>query len=143
LAANEFSALVAFARNESTGLDLPRELRPKNAYNLLRLIDVAIGWLREGTPTFRVRDPLRSQLLEIKKGNTSLDEVLASAESLMPELEDAHRGTRLPRRPDVRCAHDLLRKIGVEVARRWIEQAPGPFGIDAPTAPDVEWEEET
>ena len=37
LEANEFAALVSFARDKAADFDLPRELRPKNAYNLIRL----------------------------------------------------------------------------------------------------------
>ena len=38
LDANEFAALVRFARDRSADFELPRELRPKNAYNLVRLL---------------------------------------------------------------------------------------------------------
>jgi hypothetical protein len=38
LDAIEFAALVRFARERSHDFELPRELRPKNAYNLLRLL---------------------------------------------------------------------------------------------------------
>ena len=77
LDANEFTALVRFARDKSADVELPRELRPKNAYNLVRLLATATGWLRDGRPTFALEGELRERLLAIKKGNVSLEDVLA------------------------------------------------------------------
>jgi hypothetical protein len=139
--ANEFASLVRFARDKSADFDLPRELRPKNAYNLIRLLATATRWLREGTPTFEVEGALRERLLAIKKGEVSLDDVLAEAEAMAPELERSRDASKLPRRPDVVRADALLRRIGEELARRWIERVPGPFGTDAPAAPEITWNE--
>lgn len=141
LEANEFASLVRFARDKSAEFDLPRELRPKNAYNLIRLLATATRWLREGTPTFEVEGPLRERLLAIKKGDVSLEDVLAEAEAMAPELEAARDAAKLPRRPDVVRADALLRRINDELARRWVERAPGPFGAEAPSAPEVTWSE--
>src|SRR5262249_52341391 len=82
LAPNEFTALVRFARDRSANFELPRELRPKNAYNLVRLLATATRWLREGAPTFAIEGALRERLLSIKKGVVSLDDVLAEAEAM-------------------------------------------------------------
>lgn len=141
LEASEFAALVTFARDKAAEFDLPRELRPKNAYNLVRLLATATRWLREGTPTFAVEGPLRDRLLGIKGGQVSLDDVLAEAEAMAPELERARDASALPRRPDVARADALLRRIGQEVARRWASGASGPFGRDAPESPEVTWNE--
>jgi predicted nucleotidyltransferase len=141
LEANEFAALVRFAQTKAADFDLPRELRPKNAYNLVRLLATATRWLREGTPTFEVEGNLRSRLLAIKKGEVSLDEVLAEAEAMAPELERARDASSLPRRPDVGRADALLRRVGQELARRWATGAAGPLGKDAPTPPEVVWNE--
>jgi predicted nucleotidyltransferase len=139
LDASEFAALVRFARDKAAELELPRELRPKNAYNLVRLLATATRWLREGTPTFAVEGALRDRLLAIKGGQVSLDDVLAEAEAMAPELERARDASTLPRRPDVARADALLRRIGEEVARRWASSAPGPLGRDAPAPPEVTW----
>jgi hypothetical protein len=141
LDANEFAALVRFARDKSAALVLPRELRPKNAYNLVRLLATATRWLREGVPTFAAEGELRNRLLAIKKGEVPLDEVLAQADAMAPELERARDASRLPRRPDVARADALLRRIGEELARRWVSNAPGPFGAAAPRPPEVTWSE--
>lgn len=50
ISGNEWSALRAAAR---LPLGLPRDLRPKNAYNLIRLLDLAIRWLRGEPPDVR------------------------------------------------------------------------------------------
>jgi predicted nucleotidyltransferase len=141
LEANEFSALVRFAKDHSQSFDLPRELRPKNAYNLIRLLVTATHWLREGTPSFEMRGETRTRLLQIKQGEVPLDDVLREAEALAPELEQARNESRLPERPDIARADALTRKIGEELARRWLEKAPGPFGADAPAPPEVIWQE--
>jgi predicted nucleotidyltransferase len=141
LDANEFAALVRFAQHRAADFDLPRELRPKNAYNLVRLLATATQWLREGVPTFEAVGDLRARLLAIKKGEVSLDAVLAEAESMAPELEHARDESRLPKRPDVVRADALLRRVGEELARRWVAGVPGPLGKDAPSPPEVVWSE--
>ena len=137
----ELRALAAFARGPAATFDLPRELRPKNAYNLLRLIATAARWLREGTPTFEVSGALRDRLLAVKRGDVAIQDVLAEAEAMSPDLEAARDASKLPRRPDVARADALLRRINEEIARRWTAKTPGVFGQDAPPAPEVTWSE--
>ena len=132
---------MRFARDASANVELPRELRPKNAYNLLRLLATAQGWLTSGSPTFEMRGAMRDRLLAIKRGEVPIDDVLAEAEAMGPELEAARDASKLPKRPDVVRADALLRKIGEEIARRWANGAPGPLGKDAPPAPEVVWNE--
>ena len=137
LASNEFAAMARFAREDPAALELPRELRPKNAYNLLRLIVTATGWLRTGAPEFEASGAFRERLLAIKQGRVALAEVLAEAESLAPALEEARRATKLPAHPDAATADALLRRIGGEVARRAVLDVDGAFGRAAPPPPEV------
>jgi hypothetical protein len=141
LEANEFAALVRFAAEKSADLDLPRELRPKNAYNLVRLLATATRWLREGEPVFEVEGALRARLLAIKKGEVGLADVLAEADAMAPALERARDASKLPRRPDIARADALLRRVGEELARRWVSRVDGPFGKDAMAPPEVAWSE--
>ncbi|MFN7972833.1 MAG: nucleotidyltransferase domain-containing protein [Acidobacteriota bacterium] len=141
LAAQSFDALIAFARGPASGLDLPRELRPKNAYNLLRLIATAIRWLREGTPDFEVRGDLLATLRAIKDGAVPLHDVLAMAEERAEELEEARRLTRLPSHPDVTAADALLRRIGLEAAARHVRRTPDRWGRDAAPPPVARWDD--
>ncbi len=136
-----FAALVRFAREQAAAFDLPRDLRPKNAYNLVRLLGTAIGWLRTGAPVFEATGELRDLLLGIKKGQIPLDETLKEAEARATDLEDARRETKLPAHPDVARADALLCRIGQEAARRALAGEPGPFGRDAPARPEVVWDE--
>lgn len=141
LETNDFAALATFARDKAADFELPRELRPKNAYNLIRLLATATRWLRDGTPTFEAEGTLRDRLVAIKRGEVALAEVLADAEAMAPELERARDASRLPRRPDVVRADALLRRIGEELARRWVEREAGPLGAGAAPAPEVAWTE--
>jgi predicted nucleotidyltransferase len=139
---NEFSALCEFAKSQrETGLALPRELRPKNAYNLLRLIYTATEWLRTGEPSFELRGVFRDRLLAIKRGEVELDAVLEEAEALTAPLAEAWKRTRLPPRADVTRADRLLRRINDELARRWVARSSGPLGADAPEPPVASWDE--
>jgi hypothetical protein len=99
---------------------------------------VAAGWLRNGEPDFVVRGELRELLLEIKGGRVPLVEVLEAAERMVPALECARDQSPLPDRPDYRRADELVRRIGEELARRFVEKTPGPLGRDAPAPPRME-----
>lgn len=141
LAQRDFESLVAFARGGASELDLPRELRPKNAYNLVRLLGVAIHWLRTGEAQLETRGAMRDLLLAIKRGEIPLDATLREAERLAEDLERARGETVLPPRPDVARADALLRRIAEETARRHLAAVPGPFGHDAPPPPEVAWDD--
>ena len=141
LAANDFASLVRFAREKSATFELPRELRPKNAYNLVRLLATATAWLRDGTPAFEATGALRERLLAIKRGEVSLEDVLAEAEAMAPELETARDASRCRSARTWRAPTRSLRRIGEEIARRFALAAPGPFGQDAPPPPVAAWNE--
>ncbi|RKI42046.1 UDP-phosphate N-acetylglucosaminyl 1-phosphate transferase [Corallococcus sp. AB004] len=138
LTSNDFAALTAYARGGGQRPPSARELRPKNAYNLLRLVALATGWLRDGVPTFEATGALKARLLDIKGGQVPLEDVLRDAEAMAPALEAAHRESQLPEHPDYARADQLLRRVGDEVARRWVLKSPGPLGRDAPEAPALE-----
>lgn len=142
LEANDFGALVRFAIERSHAFDLPRELRPKNAYNLLRLIATAVAWLRDGTVMLECSGSLRDRLLAIKRGDVPIAEIVAEAEAMAVELDAARASSPLPERPDLARADALSRRIHEEVARRHVERAAGPFGADAPPPPEVAWIEQ-
>jgi hypothetical protein len=136
--ANDWASLRAAARRE---LDLPRDLRPKNAYNLIRLLDLAIRWLGGERPDVRVADELRPTLLAIKRGEVPTADVMALARELTPKLEAARQTSPLPRRADVARADRVLRAAREEAARRWTARAPGPWGADAPEPPEAQHDE--
>lgn len=140
LPAREFSSLVAFARERSAEFELPRDLRPKNAYNLLRLIVAAIEWLDRGRVSLRVGGEWNARLRRIKAGEEPLAAVLDEAERLTPLLEDARQRSPLPEMPQVSRIDSLLKRLREETARRWLARERGSWGTDAPVPPEVEWE---
>jgi len=141
LPACDFASLVAFASQGERSFELPRELRPKNAYNLLRLLFLAQDWLVDGAPRFQASGARRERLLAIKRSEVPLADVLAEAEAMLPALEAARLATKLPAEPDVARADRLLRRVRLEAARRSVAAEPGPWGADAPRAPEAGWEE--
>lgn len=139
IAANDWASLRAAAKRD---LDLPRDLRPKNAYNLIRLLDLAIRWLGGEPPDVHVSDSLRPTLLAIKRGLVPLGEVIAMARAMTPQLEAARAASPLPRRADVARADRILRAARADAARRAIAGEPGPWGRDAPAAPEARFDQE-
>lgn len=138
--ARELSALATYATGATAALETPRELRPKNAYNLIRLIDAATRWLRTGTADFVVPAELAPLLRRIKRGEVPLAEVIQIAESMTQKLEEARAADVLPERPDVGRIDGLLRRIRAEIARRHTSGAPGPFGSGAPEFALARWD---
>ncbi|MGV3625443.1 MAG: DNA polymerase beta superfamily protein [Archangium sp.] len=127
LPSNDLDGLRAYARDGGRRPADARVLRPKNAYNLLRLIELARGWLAHGSPVFEASGAFRSRLLEIKHGEVPLEEVLAEAEAMSPSLEAARDGSRLPEQPDFERADELLKRIHQELARRHVMQTGAPW----------------
>jgi hypothetical protein len=137
IAANDWVSLRVAARAE---LQLPRDLRPKNAYNLIRLLDLAIRWLGGEPPDVRASDALRPTLVAIKSGEIAMSDVMALAHELTPKLEAARQTSPLPRHPDVGRADRALRAARAEAARRWVTRAPGPWGDAAPEPPEARFD---
>lgn len=132
LAANSFAGLAELAARAHLELELPRELRPKNAYNLLRIVSMAVQWLATGEPLIETHGELRDRLRAIKAGEVPLRQALAWTEEVATGLDRAREGSPLPTEPDYLAADALLRALREEAARRWFHHDPGPFGRDAP-----------
>ena len=134
IAANDWVSMQGYTGE----LEVPRDLRPKNAYNLIRLLDLAIRWLRGEPPEVRVSDALRPTLLAIKRGEVPMPDVMALARELTPKLEAARTaGADARCHADVGRADRVLRAAREEAARRYVERTPGPWGADAPDAPEA------
>jgi len=138
IAANDWASLRAAAVTE---LALPRDLRPKNAYNLIRLLDLAIRWLAGEPPEVRASDEIRPTLLAIKKGEVAMPDVMALARTLTPKLEAARQTSPLPRHADVTRAETVLRAVRDEAARRHLAKEPGAWGADAPAPPEARYDD--
>jgi hypothetical protein len=138
IAANDWHSLRAAAKID---LEMPRDLRPKNAYNLIRLLDLAIRWMRGEPPSVRVSDELKPTLLAIKRGEVPMSDVMALARELTPKLETARQASPLPKHPDVAAIERVLREIRHEAARRDVERVEGPWGTQQPAPPEAHYDD--
>ncbi|HUS31895.1 MAG TPA: hypothetical protein VMZ53_25515, partial [Kofleriaceae bacterium] len=151
IAANDWLSLRAAAKTEPelerggpappSGIALPRDLRPKNAYNLIRLLDLAIRWLSAEPPTVRVSDSLRPTLIAIEKGEVPMPDVMALARELTPKLEAARQTSPLPRYPDVARADRVLRAARAEAARRCVQCTDDAWGAHSAAPPEARFDE--
>ncbi len=130
LAACSFDALSTFARTKASAFDLPRELRPKNAYNLLRIVACAVHWLRTGTPIIATEGALRDRLLSIKRGEVDLDTALRWTDEAAADLNPARDASVLPEHPDEEAAARRLLRLREDAARRWLHASDGPWSRD-------------
>lgn len=115
-----YQPLVQFLKRADADRLLPDEPRWKNAYNLLRLLYSGIRWLTEGEPLIEVPSPEREELLEVKRGEVSLDEVLKRADGLAARLEHAYTITTLPKEPDYQAAHDFVMQCRRHAAAEYL-----------------------
>ena len=96
----------------------PQPHRPKNAYNLLRLLHSCLSWLRTGEPLIEVKPPLRDTLLAIKRQEVDIERVIALAKEVAKEVDETAGSAHLPAQPDYESADELLRSFRRESARR-------------------------
>jgi len=146
--AAHFEALMqAVAAGRSAELAPPPH-RPKNAYNLLRLLHSCRSWLTTGEPLIEVPAPLRDTLLAIKKRQVAIDQVLEMAKVVAHEVDDAAKSATLPVQPDYEAADSFLRSCRRDAARRSLlttgivrdadgQFVPGPVSVDDPYLPTI------
>ena len=129
------------ARRRQAPAEPPRELRPKNAYNLLRLIALATGLAARRRARLRGRRArCASGCSPSSTGEVPLEEVLQDAEALAPELEAARDKSPLPEHPDYARADRLLRRAGEELRPSLDLEGAGPLGTRGPRIPRVRLE---
>ena len=75
----------------------------------IRLLQVAEEILRDGK--LNVKRPNREQLLDIKSGNRSYEDLLAMADTLMETIESYYLRSLLPDSPDTETAEKILVEI--------------------------------
>ena len=99
-------------RNENrykTNSDHGRGYDSKNLMHTIRLLDMAEEIAKE--QTIRVRRPNARQLLEIKEGKFSYEELLLLSERKIKEIHRAFHNSSLPPEPDRRLTASLLREV--------------------------------
>jgi len=103
-----FDVLKEYLRSGSPGLAPGRKYRPKNAYNLLRLLYSGIKWMRDGEPLIEVTGNIKKELLAIKRGEVPIEDTLEKAYEVASEFEMAYEKTDLPEEPDYEKANEFL-----------------------------------
>ncbi|MEO6036985.1 MAG: nucleotidyltransferase domain-containing protein, partial [Saprospiraceae bacterium] len=81
----------------------------KNMMHTLRLLDMAAEILAYGT--LQVRRPNREELLQVRAGHFSYEELLAQAEAKMNHIESLYQQTTLPEHPDLAQLERLLVEV--------------------------------
>ncbi len=134
----DFGGLIEYlSSHPGARLFADRPYRPKNAYNLLRLLHSGIRLVSEGEPLIEVSGPVRTRLLAVKAGEVPIEEVVAEARELGRRLEEAATRSVLPDEPPFALADRLLREARIVAARRALRPgiSPGRPGPAEP-APD-------
>ena len=85
----------------------------KNMMHTFRLLDMAEEILRDGQVL--VQRPNREELLEIRAGAFTYEELIQRAEKKLSRIEDAAGKSRLPERPDMAKIEAVL----VQLRRAW------------------------
>jgi predicted nucleotidyltransferase len=81
----------------------------KNAAHLVRLLRMGIEFLKDGELHVQREDA--TQLLEIKRGEWSLEQITKESDRLFAESEQAYLNSTLPKCPD----HEAINVLAVEV----------------------------
>ncbi len=116
-----FDILKEFLKDAPEEEIMPaRKYRPKNAYNLLRLLYSGINWMTEGEPLIEVKGIIKKELLSVKKGEIPIEETLKKAHELAERFEKAYEKTSLPEEPDYRSADEFLLLCREHGARKYL-----------------------
>jgi hypothetical protein len=105
-------------RNEdryNTNMEHGQNYDSKNMMHTIRLLQSAKQILDNGTLNIKVTN--REELLNIKKGSKSYDDLMIMAENLLADIEDLHTSSSLQERPDKEKAENLLVEIRTELYR--------------------------
>lgn len=86
----------------------------KNAAHLIRLLRMGIEFLTDGE-LYVLRDMDASQLLEIKKGEWTLEQVKSEADKLFKLSEEAYVRSNLPKYPD----QEKINKLCTDIIQSW------------------------
>ncbi len=87
----------------------------KNMMHTFRLLDMAVEILERGEIV--VRRPNRSELLSIRNGDWTYDELIEKANQKMERVENAYEKSMLPDEPDF----EEIEKLLVDLRRRFYE----------------------
>ena len=117
-----------FARDAAATFDLPRDLRPKNAYNLCACSRRDPLAARRARRRSRSRARCATSCSRSSTARSRSTTSCAEAEAMTPELEAARDASTLPQQPDVARADALLRASARRSRGAGSRGAPGPSG---------------
>ncbi|MEM6733627.1 MAG: nucleotidyltransferase domain-containing protein, partial [Myxococcota bacterium] len=137
-----FENVVRAVRDGREAELVPSTYRPKNAYNLLRLLHSCITWLKTGQPLIEVTGDLRARLLEIKDQNVPIEEVVAEAKEVAAAVDDAAEDAKLPESPRFDVADEFLKMCRRQSARRSVGVATA-SAEPVTSIPSEAWVQET
>jgi uncharacterized protein len=90
----------------------------KNSAHCLRILRMGVEFLKEGElHVFREDAP---QLMEVKKGMWTLDQVKAEADRQFKRIDEAYDTCQLPKMPDRKKVNELL----MDMSRMWLHSTP-------------------
>lgn len=105
----EFMAYNGYMGEKRKGLVDKYGYDCKNAQHLIRLLRQGIEFLNTGELT--VERPDKSDLIQIKTGQWSIEKVKREAARLFKDMEDAYATSKLPERPDIEKIDELVISI--------------------------------
>ena len=82
--------------------------RVENAAHLIRLLRMGIEFMKDGH--LHVRRTDAAELLHIKRGGWTLEQVKSEAEHLFKEAEEVYQSSPLPEKPDEEAINQLTVK---------------------------------
>ncbi|MGB0524068.1 MAG: DNA polymerase beta superfamily protein [Flammeovirgaceae bacterium] len=85
----------------------------KNMMHTFRLLEMAEEILSEGKVT--VKRPNREEMLAIRRGAFTYDELIAKAEIQLEKVEAAYRASKLPEQPE----KAVLEQVLIEIRKEW------------------------
>jgi predicted nucleotidyltransferase len=83
----------------------------KNASHLVRLMNMGIEFLENGVLNIDRRGIDAETLIEIKKGEWTLDQVVSHAENLFIKAEEVYNKSKLPEKPD----HNKIEQLSIDI----------------------------
>ena len=80
----------------------------KYAMHMLRLGYQGVEYLESGRLTLPIREPVRSRLMDVRRGKSNLEEVLAECTRLELRLSELLESSTLPLEPDLKTVENFV-----------------------------------
>lgn len=91
----------------------------KAGMHVLRLLHEGIELVGRGSVTLPRPEPERSRLLAVRRGEWSADRVIAEANRLFTEIDEAAEKSPLPKQVDLKALGEFVTGIYLDAWRKW------------------------